>query len=382
MKQWKRMGICMIAAVLSASGPGITAWAGSPEFARTPEVWAKLRDNVMEYDELADLIHEYNVTVQKNQLDINDKKKDDLITSDDYAQQYRDAAFDTRNNISGDNPIADAQSAVSAKQADEMADKNVQDLTVYQLTHQQEEANLVASAQSLMISYFQKSYELESAKNSLELQQAVYQATLAKQTAGMATQIDVLGAQESMQNTQTSMDKLKSSIEETKQKLCVMLGWKYNASPEIRQVPDVDMARLESMNPDTDKETALNNNYTLKINKQKRKNATADLTIQTLNRTIASNEQNINTDVVKEYQAALQAKAAYEQAVAEDTLESKNKDAAELGLQVGSISPLDHKKQQNAYITKSIAVKTAELDLLQAVQTYENAVNGLASTGG
>ena len=382
MRQWKRMGICMLATVLSASGPGITAWAGSPEFARTPEVWARLRDNVMEYDELADLIHEYNVTVQKNQLDINDKKKDDLITSNDYARKYREAADDTRDSISGENPIADAQIEVSAKQADEMADKNVEDLKVHQLTHQQEEANLVASAQSLMISYFKQTYELESAKNSLELQQAVYQATLARQTAGTATQIDVLDAQESMQNTQTSMDKLKSKIEETKQKLCVMLGWKYNDSPEIKQVPEVDIARLESMNPETDKETARNNNYTLNINKQKRKNSTADITIQTLNRTIASNEQNINADVAKEYQSVLQAKATYDQAVAEYNLESKNKDTAEIGLQVGTISPLDHKKQQNAYITKSIAVKTAELDLLQAVQTYENAVNGLASTGG
>ena len=41
------------------------------------------------------------------------------------------------------------------KQADEQADNNVEDLSVYQLTYSQEEANLVAGAQSSMISYFQ-----------------------------------------------------------------------------------------------------------------------------------------------------------------------------------------------------------------------------------
>ncbi|WP_235839164.1 TolC family protein, partial [Clostridium sp. Marseille-P2415] len=382
MRKWKQISACCLAAVLTVSGPAATAWAGSPEFARTPEEWAKLKDNVMEYDELSGLIHEYNVTVQKNQLDINDKKKDDRITSDDYAQKYRDAASDYRSSISGDDPASDAQNAVNAATADEQADKNVEDLTVYQLTYDQEEANLVATAQSSMISYFQQTYELESAEDSLVLQQAVYQSTLAKQSAGMATQTDVLTAQESIQNTQTSIEKLRGSIEETRQKLCIMLGWKYNDAPEIKDIPAVDMERIASMNPETDKETALQNNYTLKINKRKLENAMADITKNTLKRTISSNEQNINTELVKSYQAVLQAKASYEQAAAEYDLESKNMDTAERKHQVGMMSQLDYQKQKNAYNTKSIAVKTAELTLFQAVQTYDNAVNGLASAGG
>ena len=74
MKKWKQISACCLAAVLAAAAPTGTAWAGSPEFARSAEEWAKLRDNVMEYDELAGLIHEYNVTVQNNQRDYNEKK--------------------------------------------------------------------------------------------------------------------------------------------------------------------------------------------------------------------------------------------------------------------------------------------------------------------
>ncbi|MEY8357385.1 TolC family protein, partial [Lachnospiraceae bacterium 54-53] len=144
----------------------------------------------------------------------------------------------------------------------------------------------------------------------------------------------------------------------------------------------VDMERIAAMNPETDKETALENNYTLKINKRKLENATADITKETLNRTISNNEQNISTDLVKNYQAVLQAKASYEQAVAEYDLESKNMDTAERKFQIGSLSRLDYLKQKNAYNTKGIAVKTAELTLFQAVQTYDNGISGLASTGG
>lgn len=382
MRKWKQISTCCLAAVLTVMGPAATAWAGSPEFARTPEEWAKLRDNVMEYDELAGLIREYNVTVQKNQLDINDKKKDDRITSDQNAQYYRDAADDYRNGITGDDPYADAANEAGANRAEAAADSNVEDLKVYQLTYDQDEANLVASAQSSMITYFQQNYELESAKSSLELLEAVYQSTLVRQSAGMATQADVLGALESVQSTQASIDKLTSSIEETRQKLCVMLGWKYNDMPEIREIPAVNMERIAAMNPDTDKEAALSSNYTLKINQRKLENAVGDVTKQTLNRTIASNEQNIGSDVTKCYRAVLQAKAAYDQAGAELALESKNMDTAQRKFDLGSLSRLDYIKQKNAYDTKNIAIKTAELTLFQAIQNYDNAVNGLASAGG
>lgn len=382
MRKWKLIGACCLVTVLTFSGPAMKVRAGSPEFARTPEEWGKLRDNVMEYDELAGLIHEYNVTVQKNQLDINDKKKDDLVTRDQYAQYYRDAASDARSAISGDDPVSDAKSAVSAAKADKEADVNTEDLEIYRLTYDQTEANLISRAQTLMISYFQQQYELERLMINLELLEAEYQAALAKQSTGMATQVAVLMAQECLHNSRGAIDKLRASAEETRQKLCVMLGWKYNDIPEIMDIPAVDMERTGLINPETDKEMAFQNNYTLKINKRKLENASADITKETLKRTISSDEQNINTALVKDYQAVLQAKAAYEQAIGEYNLESKNMDTAQQKYQLRMMSPLDYQSQKNAYNTNRIAVKSAGLTLFQAFQTYDNVVNGLASTGG
>ncbi|WAJ23498.1 TolC family protein [Lacrimispora xylanolytica] len=382
MRKWKLISACCLSAVLAFSGPAATAWAGSPEFARTPEEWAKLRDNVMEYDELAGLIREYNVTVQKNQLTINDKKKDDKVTRDEYAQAYRDAAFDARSNITGDDAVADAQAQVTAAQADETADKMTEDLTVDQLTFDQQEANLVASAQSSMISYFQQKLELESAKDSLEYMEAQYQSALVKQGAGMATLSDVLGAKESVQSTQATVEKLSGSLEETRQKLLVMLGWKYNDTPEIKDIPAVNFDHIASMNPETDKDAALENNYTFKINKRKLSNAVAEITKETLKRTVSSNEENIKSEVVKNYQSVQQAKAAYDQAAAEFELESKNMETAEHKQQVGTLSRLDYMKQKNAFNTKNVSLKKAQLALFQAVQTYDNAIKGLASAGG
>ncbi len=382
MRKIKLIAAFSLGAVLSFYGPALKVWAGSPEFARTQEDWMKLRDNVVEYEELADLIHEYNVTVQKNQLDLNDKKKDDLITRDQYAQNYRDAANDARSAISGDDPVTDAKSAVSAAKADKAADDNTEDLEVYRLTYDQTESNLAAQAKTLMITYFQQKNQLESSGLELERSEADYQTALAKQSAGMATQTDILAAQEIIQNTSATMEKLRASVEETRQKLCVMLGWNYNDSPEIRELPASDLGHIQSLNPEADKEKALQNNFTLNINKRKLENAGADITKETLKRTISSNEQNINTALVKAYQAVLQANASYEQAVTEYNLESKTMDIIKQKYQLGMVSPLLYQKQENAYKTKSIAVKSAELTLFSAVQTYDNTVNGLASAGG
>ena len=382
MRKWKQIGAFTLVAVMTFSGPASTVWAGSPEFSRTAEEWAKLRDNVMEYDELAGLIREYNVTVQKNQLDISDKKKDDKVTRDQYAQYYRDAAFDARSNVSGDDPVSDAQAQVAAAQAEEAADKVTEDITVHQLTYDQQEAGLVASAQSSMISYFQQKLELESAKDSLEYMEAQYQAILVKQSAGMATLSDVLAAKEGVQSTQASIEKLTGSIEETRQKLLVMLGWKYSDTPEIRDIPAVDFEHIAAMNPETDKDAALEKNYTFNINKRKLANAVAELTKETLKRTVSSNEQNIKSEIVKNYQAVQQAKASYEQAKGEFELESKNMETAERKQQIGTLSRLDYMKQKNTFNTKDNAMKKAQLTLFQAVQTYDNAVNGLASAGG
>lgn len=50
-------------AVSLSVGAPVTSLAGTPEFGRSAEEWARLRDNVLEYEEIEDLVYEYNTTV-------------------------------------------------------------------------------------------------------------------------------------------------------------------------------------------------------------------------------------------------------------------------------------------------------------------------------
>ena len=380
MKKWKQISACCLAAVLAAAAPTGTAWAGSPEFARSAEEWAKLRDNVMEYDELAGLIHEYNVTVQNNQRDYNEKKNK---TSDEIAQDYRDAADAVRSSMSGDDsPQAILQDSMAEAQAlslEQQADDNMEDSEIFKMTYDQTEATLVSNAQTNMISYHQKARDLDLKKKNRELLAATYDSVVLKMNHGMATQMDVLTAQENLQNADAAILTAESDLENTRQKLCVMLGWRYDASPEIREIPAVDLNRIQSMDPAADKARALENNYTLRINKKKLANSSNNSKKESLQMTIDDNIQRIGSSVDSAYKNVIQSQTAYQQAAVSLEVASKNMEAAERKMQIGTLSRLDYLNQQYAYLQAQVAMEDASMALFQAVESYDWNINGLAS---
>ena len=380
MKKWKQISACCLAAVLAAAAPTGTAWAGSPEFARSAEEWAKLRDNVMEYDELAGLIHEYNVTVQNNQRDYNEKKNK---TSDEIAQDYRDAADAVRSSMSGDDsPQASMQDSMAEAQAlslEQQADDNVEDSEIFKMTYDQTEATLVSNAQTNMISYHQKARDLDLKKKNRELLAATYDSVVLKMNHGMATQMEVLTALENLQNADAAILTAESDLENTRQKLCVMLGWRYDASPEIREIPAVDLNRIQSMDPAADKAKALENNYTLRINKKKLANSSNNSKKESLQMTIDDNIQRIGSSVDSAYKNVIQSQTAYQQAAVSLEVASKNMEAAERKMQIGTLSRLDYLTQQYAYLQAQVAMEDASMALFQAVESYDWNINGLAS---
>lgn len=380
MKKWKQISACCLAAVLAAAAPTGTAWAGSPEFARSAEEWAKLRDNVMEYDELAGLIHEYNVTVQNNQRDYNEKKNK---TSDEIAQDYRDAADAVRSSMSGDDsPQAIMQDSMAEAQAlslEQQADDNVEDSEIFKMTYDQTEATLVSNAQTNMISYHQKARDLDLKKKNRELLAVTYDSVVLKMNHGMATQMDVLTAQENLQNADAAILTAESDLENTRQKLCVMLGWRYDASPEIREIPAVDLNRIQSMDPAADKARALENNYTLRINKKKLANSSNNSKKESLQMTIDDNIQRIGSSVDSAYKNVIQSQTAYQQAAVSLEVASKNMEAAERKMQIGTLSRLDYLNQQYAYLQAQVAMEDASMALFQAVESYDWNIDGLAS---
>lgn len=388
MKALKRALPLGLAGIMLAAAPGM-ALASSPEFARTAEEWAKLRDNAIEYDELEDLIQEYNTTVQTNQLDLNEFRKKYGNTKDDVSQKYRDMADEIYSSIEypdSDDPtygyiVASVLSAeIQAKNMEKQADDNLEDTEIIYLNYKQAEKTLVTVAQTNMITYEKNQLALqqaEIAKKQAEIDIASAQSRLA---AGTGTQIDVLNAQEALQTAERNLVSAQTDIDTVRQKLQLMLGWRYDDTPEISKVPSADMSRIEQMNPQADLEKAVENNYTVMVNRKKIANSSSTDTINTLNKTIEDNQKKIASALTGNYQNVQAAKLAYDQAVAELELENRNLQTIQTQYQQGSASQNQLSRQQYTVQNKQLAVEIADLNLLQTMETYDWAVNGLAST--
>ena len=269
---------------------------------------------------------------------------------------------------------------VQAKNLEQQADENLDDSEIIYLNNKLAEKTLATVAQSNMISYAKGRLELEQAEISLRQAETSLASAQARQATGTATQVDVLNAQEALLTALRNLDSVKSGIENVRQKLLVMLGWKFNDNPEIREIPSADMERAAAMDPEADKETALKNNYTLQVNKKKLSNAASANVVESLQKTIADNERKIGSALVTSYQNVITAKLAYDQAKADLELADRNFRSMEVNYQLGNVSRTEWENQQYAVQSKRLALKVADMNLFQAMETYDWAVNGLAST--
>ena len=208
MKRLKQALSLGMAGVMMTAAP-VTAFAASPEFSRSAEEWARLQDNKIEYDEIADLIHEYNATVQKNAIDLSKFRKDYGESNDEWADRYRELADDLEASLSypdvDDTSYASIMTAIvtSEMQIDnwrKSADEAVDDYMTYYYNYASAEAMLTSNAQQMMIAYYVNQLQLELDQKNQELLTETYQSVQNRQSLGMATDVDVLSAEENLRN--------------------------------------------------------------------------------------------------------------------------------------------------------------------------------------
>ena len=373
------------------------------------ETQKRLEDNVMEYEEISRLIDVYNTTLQNlretykdtkdSMSDIEDLKDQIEDGSDqlaDYADQLQTTAETFKGMLGLESPMLPAGMSVSPSAYAEMVYSSVllgqqseqMLLSADQLTEMTPEmmriqmidtprAALIAGAQSALIGYEQILLQKASLQSTLELLQAVYQSTERQAAAGMATQNDVLSAKQNLDSVQAGLMTVEANEVKIRQTLCTMLGWAYNASPEIPEIPEVDPAKIEMMNLESDTQKALENNFTLKYNRLSKETLTnGSVEMQNLLRTIDAEEAEVKASMVNLYSSVTQAKNELSHTQTALTLEQSKMDLAERKMALGMIGKLEYLQQKNAFATAEVNVRTAELALLQAVETYDWAVQG------
>ena len=370
------------------------------------ETTTKLEDNVMEYGEIEMLIETYNTTLKNMKENYNDNK-DSMKDIENVKDQIRDGAeeiLDYANEmytmadqmktmigfeipmVGYMSPTAYGDALYGAKKMEIMAEQTL--LSADQMTEMSPEmmriqmvdqvrAALVSGAQSAMIGYEQLLLQKDNLTQTLELLEAVYQSTERQAAAGMATQSAVIKAKQDLDSAKAGMMTIEANEVKIRQTLCTMMGWAYNASPEIPKIPTVDMKRIESMNLSKDTKTATDNNFTLKYNRLSEDTLTAgSVEMQNLQRTMKAEEAEIASSMVNLYHAVFQARSEYSTAQAAFELEQSKMAAADRKMSLGMVGRLEYLQQKMAHKTAEVNLQTAELSLLQAVETYDWAVKG------
>lgn len=365
--------------------------------------YQSLMDNVMEYRELADLIHNFNVTVRNNQNSLessrNQEDKEEMARELENEADDLESRADELESMYGDMTGAEAQMGQAmyanyiynaktlksyAKQLREQAKGSGLSNALTKLQNEKVEVGLVASAQSMMNQYNQMNLQIENLNIQKELAEANYESIVKKAEVGMATQSQVKSAQDAIHTLEVSIAAQKNNQQNLRQNLCVMTGWDYDDTPKIQGIPEFDMERIAVMNLEEDRQLAFNNSYDRRIGAIEYTEASAGSDKHNKQRSLEQTEQTAKSSFEALYDAALQSKAAYDSAKTAYEIEKNNMDAMERKHQLGLSSKLEYLQQKATFSEKETALKTAELNLFQAMENYDWGKKGLiqsASSG-
>lgn len=323
----------------------------------------RLDDDVIEYDELGTLVHVGNPDV-KEMTDATEKNREEYTEIRDYLLLEARSA-------------GEAEETATYRMGVKTYNNMIKSLDTYSSTLNQvtTEKQLVYAAQSLMISYESMSGQKEYYTKMEQLYSKLYSQMQLKQQSGMATVQEA----EAVRNTWLSMQAACVSIDESEysvvQSLYQILGIQ-NEGVTIAKIPAVDISRVDALDLEADTKTALGNNLDLS---EARKSSSGKTTssIAKKERTVDEIEQEIKISMEELYQKVQQAKISYQAAQTGMAGAGISWDLAEKKYQLGMLNETDYLQAEIFYLDKQNEFNSAELSLLQAIETYDWAMNGI-----
>ena len=390
-----------LAAVLTAAS-AVPAFAGyaptGPGAEPEPEKYdaatlSKLQDNVLEYDELALRVREYNPNISEAWRKYGESKEDyqnmltELESTYDDSMDNIDAVLkplkqeeklmpQLKGTVKQMSSLKSGYHSLVQGIRDTVTNWDTSKRNTSQI--RQYEKQVISGAQSAMIGYntiVDNKATLETMVDLYQKQCDMYQRMAA---LGLANQTDVVSAQTSLIGAKSQLASLQSQQDSVYRTLCLLLGYDTDSGVEIRNLPDFDMSRLDGMNLEADTKKAIGNNYTLIGQRTSAKGETNAQIAARLN-TIEEGEQKLTIEMQRLYQDVLDKKAAYEAAMTGYEAAEKSNGAAQRQYQNGLLSEMQYVGTQISYNQKKAAKESAELDLWTAMNAYDWGIEGLAA---
>ncbi len=383
----KRGGAAVLAAMLFLAAVPETAFAanapvtGNMEDTYDAETWAKLQDNVLEYDEIPDLVHVYNSTISEIWKNLRETKE----KLDRNAQELESQSMKMKNLKDSAKSQGDVGGIMNYTVQEMILKKTSSALKSSDLYTQQTvasiqkgEKQITKVAQSLMISYDSLLKQRNTLEKLQELYAKQYEIAVNKRALGMATDQDVLTAQTNQLSAASSVASLDGGLLQLKPNLCTLTGWAADASPELAPIPETDLSLIDQMNLEEDTKKAIGNNSTL-ISQRTSTKGTSSASIASRLGVIEEGEQKLTIEMKRLYNDVYAQKEAFEGAKAGYEAAQKTHDKYTRMYQMGLLGESDYIGTEISYYQAKSSYESADTSLRLAIETYNWAVQGLAT---
>lgn len=344
------------------------------------ETWAKLQDNVLEYDEIPNLIHEFNVNIRQT-LDDLEKTRQDLLRSADELASHQHRMENLKDAAKDAGDIEALKNYATQEYVLGLTSKGIESNAINLLNKravaglQQGEDTMTQIAQGLMISYDSFSKQRETLSKLQELYDRQYQMAVNRRNLGLATDTDVLTAQTNQLSAQGNIQSLDGGLLQLKPTLCTLTGWAADADPVIAPVPPADMSRIETMNLEEDTRKAIGNNHTLIEQRHSPAGKTNDGTTARM-AYIEEGDQKLTIKMQQLYNDVAAKKTAYEAAQAGYQSAQKSAEGYERMYAQGLMSEAEYLGGMIAYYQKKASFESSDTALRLAIETYDWAIKG------
>ena len=392
----KRTAAASLSVVLAASVPfTVLADQTDPNVAYEQEQQL-LSDGHLDYGEIEERVKNYYGPMKsaydmakgmvEDQADIAVNERimaSDLLSQADVAEDMAEEQTGMDQAISAATAKALRQSARQMRNAASMMGQTSS--TERQVDRQAN--SLIMNVQSMMNQYEQLVSQRAMAAKGVELARTARALQDTMQSQGMAVDSDVLSAAASLSSAQSQLASLDAGMEQIYKLLCSFTGYDPASGVTFGAIPSADLAAIDAIDVNADKEKAVNNNYNLISLRSSTGGGMTDFqarttktTTQTENRlrNVEYSENAVRSDIQALYDQILEKRAAYD--AAKTAYESGKMvwDAAQIQKQNGSLSQIQYLQQELAWLTTESGYHCAGLELQQAIQNYRWAVAGAA----
>lgn len=351
----------------------------------TEERWAQLMDNTLSYDEIDDLVHNFNPMITSAWANLNDVK-DLMGTITDELRARRRDMTQLKEKAKAEYEFEDyanyyMQEIILQKTADAMS-KSVnsmdKEITASNRPLREAERQVSVGVRQLMIAWNNLSEQRAIVADSVEMYEKLRNDAAARLGVGLATELDVKTAEASLLQARSQLSALDAAAEPLKKNLILLCGWSADAEPVIEAVPDADPARMDAMDPETDLQKAIANNGTL-INWRHGAHDLSTASMKNRNRTEESMNDNLLVNLRSLYEECRAARSGWEAAKNGLQAAEITKNAGDLQYQMGMISTAQYLGILTQYQSARTAMNTADSSFFQAMEAYDWALLGIAS---